>query len=214
MGWIGREINLGRIIILATIFLIGLDNASFAGERQKAKQWEIDLANLIKEKRYDEALSFVNKSDLPENPVIFQARGHLLGSGLLSSGKDLCGAIYNLEKAYESWKFLLVDLNFLYGGDWAGIAALEGNAEALFYVGERILFSKSNGSAFLIYDETLAAKESYIYFYNAAELGHEEAKNYLTRISNKNPNIDFSRYAKKIRFKEIYCPVREYTDAG
>ncbi len=201
MGWIGKWRNLGRIIILATIFLMGQSNISFALE-----QWEKDLNNFLEEGKFDEAFELLNREDLVNNLAAIDARGALLATDLLSSGRDKCQAVLNLEKVFPSWQFLIMDLNFLYGGDWAGIAALEGNSYALYIVGKRTLTSKNFIST---RDKTINAKDAYVYFYNAALLGYERAEEKILEIKTNYPDIDFTKYQTKIEFKEIYCPVRD-----
>jgi len=205
MSWIRKMAKIFRITILSLIALMGLSSFALALE-----QWEKDINALLLERKFDDAFELINQQEINNIPSIYQYKGLLLGSGVLSSGKDLCGAVINLEKAYVDRKFLYKDLNFLYGGDWAGIAAIEGNREALFDVGDRIRFTEKSMALVLFYDDALGIKESHIYYFNAAELGHEEAKKVLAIRKWKYPNIDFSKFEKKMQFKEIYCPVRNY----
>ena len=199
-----------KFMLFFLIAIMGLNSYVVAEEKQKSERWKIDVNTLLEKGKFEEAYNFIMQPDMPDNPLVYQLRGLLLGSGVLSSGKDLCAAVLNLEKAYVSYKFLQKDLNFLYGGDWASVAAMEGNRDALLAVGERLLFANENSSSFFLFDKKIAVKQSYNYIYNAAELGLEDAKKSLAAIKRHNAEIDFSPYEKKISFREIYCPVRKY----
>ncbi len=199
-----------KFMLFFLIAIMGLNSYVVAEENQKSERWKIDVNTLLEKGKFEEAYNFIMQPDMPDNPLVYQLRGLLLGSGVLSSGKDLCAAVLNLEKAYVSYKFLQKDLNFLYGGDWASVAAMEGNRDALLAVGERLLFANENSSSFFLFDKKIAVKQSYNYIYNAAELGLEDAKKLLATIKRHNAEMDFSPYEKKISFREIYCPVRKY----
>ena len=199
-----------KFMLFFLIAIMGLNSYVVAEENQKSERWKIDVNTLLEKGKFEEAYNFIMQPDMPDNPLVYQLRGLLLGSGVLSSGKDLCAAVLNLEKAYVSYKFLQKDLNFLYGGDWASVAAMEGNRDALLAVGERLLFANENSSSFFLFDKKFAVKQSYNYIYNAAELGLEDAKKLLATIKRHNAEMDFSPYEKKISFREIYCPVRKY----
>lgn len=192
--------NCFKLICIFTIIL-GFSNSVFA---LSAKERAINA--LLFERKFDEAFELVNKIKSSQ-PSINQYKGYLLGSGVLSSGKDLCGAIKYLEKAYISWKSIRSDLDFLYGGDWAGIAAMEGNRQALFDMGVRIS-KKRNSPYFFATDELISIKKSQIYFFNAAQLGLVAAEEYLFRHNKQYLDVDFSKYRVKMKFKKILCPIR------
>ena len=208
MNRIGKMTKFKKFMLFFLIAIMGLNSYVVAEEKQKSERWKIDVNTLLEKGKFEEAYNFIMQPDMPDNPLVYQLRGLLLGSGVLSSGKDLCAAVLNLEKAYVSYKFLQKDLNFLYGGDWASVAAMEGNRDALLAVGERLLFANENSSSFFLFDKKIAVKQSYNYIYNAAELGLEDAKKLLATIKRHNAEMDFSPYEKKISFREIYCPVR------
>ncbi len=204
MGWIGRGRSLSKIILFVSFTFVGLSNISFAQE-----DWREEVNSLLEAEKYDEAYAIVSDPALDEDTAAHTMRGVLLGSGLLSSGQDICAAVLNFEKAFIKQKFVQGSLNFLYYGDWAAIASIEGNADALYFSGLRANLSSISDNLLLGYDELLAAKTAYKYFYNASLLGHEEAKNRLLELEAANPNVDFSTYKKKINFKKIICPVRD-----
>lgn len=195
--------NLKNFFRLICVFTITL---GFSSPTLAISPEERAINALLFEKKFDEAFEIANKFSSYHFSEFAQYTGYLLGSGVLSSGRDLCGAIENLEKAYFNWEFIRNDLNFLYGGDWAGIAAMEGNRNALFDMGYRIYSNKHIIRS--DFDSTLPIKEAYKYFYNAGELGHLTAEWYAKAFIKKYPDIDFSKYKSKIQFKQILCSVR------
>ncbi len=208
MNWTGKMTKFKKFMLFFLIAIIGLNSYVVAEEKQKSEQWEIELVKLIKEKRYDEAFTVTNQDNIEESTSLYYNRGLLLGSGVLSTGQNICAAILNLEKAYKEWKFVQGALNFLYGGDWASVAAMEGNSDALYFSGLRALTSNRSDNPFLSLDESLPIKTAYRFFYNAAELGHQKAKKKLAALEAEYLNIDFSKYQTKMDFKKIICPVR------
>ncbi len=209
MNWVRNKILVFNLMVFLSFALLSQTPTSLAQEQKNIEDWEIKITNFISNKEYDEAFELLNQLNLEENPEALQIRGHLLGSGALSSGKNLCAAILDLEKAYQKLIYLRGSLDNLYAGDWASIAAIEGNPRALYWVGERIIKNNSPSNWFYIYNDQIVVKNAYVYFYNSALLGDEWAKQKLTRIEQKYPSIDFSKNKIKMEFKEIYCPVRD-----
>lgn len=195
------------------IIIAGSSSSTHASEELSKETLALidnKMVTLVKGKKFDDAFALFNHYKLNKNYSYSYWKGLFLGSGVLSTGKDSCAAIINFEKSHEKNIPALAALNFEYGGDWISIAAVEGNRQALFDLGFRTLGMEKNTPMILFYDDTLQIKEAYRYFFNAAELGHLEAKKYLVRLEKRYPDIDFTKHQIKIKFKEIHCPVRQY----
>jgi hypothetical protein len=202
MGWVRKVTEVFRFVFFAFIATVGISNIALAQANL------IDEINaLIEIEKYDEAYEIVSDTSLDEDTAAHMIRGTLLGFGLLSSGQDICKAVLNFEKVPLSHISLRWALDYLYGGEWARIAANEGNPQALYIVGERL--KKTQALLIFLYDKQLATKNAYSYFYNASLLGHLGAKERLTEIEAANPKIDFSKLQTQMQFKDSLCPIRE-----
>lgn len=137
----------------------------------------VRFGKLLKTNKYDAAWTYIKDIESDNDGDLYFQKGTLLGSGLLSQGIDKCAAVFNFEKALQlKDSYVIGSLDFLYGGDWAGIAALEGNARALVEVGYRLSISKVQSNIFAGVDKTRPAKDAYSYYHHAFKLGSKLAK--------------------------------------
>ncbi len=207
MGWIGKWRNLSKFILFVIFAFVGLINISFAQE-----DWREKVNSLLEAEKYDEAYAIVSDTALDEDTAAHMIRGTLLGFGLLSSGQDICAAVLNFEKIPLSHISLRWALDYLYGGEWARIAANEGNPQALYIVGKKLLemgIIEERSIVLFSLDKQLAIKNAYSFFYNAALLGHKKAKEKLAELEAAYLEIDFTKYQTKMLFRESLCPVRK-----
>lgn len=191
-----------RLLIWITIAAWGL----IVPAHSQFDQTKFD--ELLKTKEYDAAWRVIEQIESTADANIYWQKGILLGTGVLSSGFDRCRAIHNLEKAQDMGAlYVRSSLDFLYRGDWVGIAALEGNAFALLEVGFRLETQKS---PMLVFDLLRGVKESRRYYMKAAEMGNATAKRQLKEINRKHPKLGPLTAAQKTPFvfKKVLCPVR------
>ncbi len=206
MGWNKAITTFLRTVLLALIILIGPGSSAFS---QTVLIAEINA--LLDTEQYDEAYELASDPALDDISEINMIRGTLLGFDLLSSGRDICKAVVNFEKIPLSYISLRWALDYLYGGEWARIAANEGNPQALYLVGERLFNLRTDTQTIIFFtpDRALAIKNAYTYFYNSAELGHLAARERLVELETSYSEIDFSIFQTKIQFKQSLCPIRE-----
>lgn len=221
MASIIRIKKIFRILLFCLIAILGSGNLTLASEQSDidetvdefaARMYDLGLG-INGEKKFDEAFKLINQFKIQNHLIIYQMKGHLLASGKLSTGRDTCGAIANYEKMYVEWGWVRDLLDHLYGGDWPSIAAVEGNRQALFELGIRNLNMPKNTPIILFYNDTLAIKEAYKYFYNAAELRYLKAEKKLAELVKRYPDFDFTKYQIKMQFTKVHCNVRKYQSA-
>jgi len=177
-----------------------------------AEVWEQKYSELVDSKQYDIALEYLDQIPQRETPEAAQHRGFLLGSGLLKSGVNVCDAIVNLEQAYsQGIKFVRGAMDYLYGGDWAGIAAIEGSPTALFEVGSRMHSSNISSNPFLAFDRARNLTDSHAYFFNGARLGDVNSGAALKLIELELSEMDLTVRPRVMRFKQVLCPPREFS---
>ena len=215
-------LDFGKIILIFSLFLapsIAISDELLPEEKAAIKY--------IKEGKYDLAYEQLKKVDLEKNPATNLQIGLLLGSGVLSTGQDNCGAILAIEnymfkyKNRETEDYMLdilsvpmaSSLDYLYGGDWVALAALEGQPAALYLMGKR-KFYEIEKSSNPTYDASSleAAKEAYGYFYNSAQLGFRPARSFQDTMEimfRMKIKLDHKKLQTKMQFKQIICPVRE-----
>ncbi len=193
-----------RIAFFALPIFIGLSNIAFAQQ-----DWLAEVNALLDVEKYDEAYEIISNPNIKENSDAYIIKGTLLGFGLLTTGTDICAAVINFEKVPMSEYSLRWTLDYLYNGEWARIAANEGNPQALFIVGERFLKMSKRSTLIFSYDKQAAIKSAYRFFYNSAELGNKKAMIKLTELEAEFTDIDFSKYQTTMQFKPSLCPVRE-----
>jgi hypothetical protein len=181
---------------------------SFLAPALAEDEWLTEYRALEEQARYDQAYAIVTRAELEQDPRAAQIRGLLLGSGVLSSGRDRCAAVLNLEFAHRHGRhYLRATLDYLYGGDWPGIAALEGNAEALYIVGSRLFSSEVQENALLVYNNELQLTDAYRYLYASMLLGYDKAAEHELVKANSNATVP-APMAAPMTFKEVMCPVR------
>ncbi len=182
------------------------------------------ISELIDNKKFEEAYQLFDNFDFEKEPAGYLTKARLLASGVLSGGQDICGAIVNVEKVLDLNRFddfsrfgsTTNIINYLYGGDWASIAAFEGQPIALYIMGDRTLSNIDRTSNPLyLKDESQIYQDAYVYFYNSAKRGYIYAEGFrdsLERtIRQSFPEVDYKKLQTKMEFRQILCPVRDVT---
>lgn len=171
---------------------------------------EDEFNNAIREKRYEFAWELIRNYSPEDDGGIYFQKAVLLGSGFLKTGIDRCGAVRNLETAEaQGAKYARGALNYLYRGDWATIAALEGSPAALFEIGERMRGATPSGNPFAALDPGRNIRLSYNYFKNASMLGHKGAQKELLELEREFGKRFFEGGYKKMSFRSVICQIRQ-----
>ncbi len=200
--------------------LIGTSSSVYGTSGSPEYHVIIDLSN---SRNFDEAFELLKDFDFEKEPDAYTIKAVLSGSGVLSGGQDICAAAADIEKIIllSRGKFrgglgpFTGALNYIYGGDWASIAALEGQPTALYILGERILanINKSSNPIYLM-DSSKVYEDIYVYFYNSAKLGmyYAEGRRDAAESTLKRnfPEVDYISLQSSMEFKQILCPVREF----
>ncbi len=204
---------------LLLIALISSNVNVYANENWS--NYRAEFNELFKNKKYDEALKILEKVSDEQGQKSHSIKSLFYGAGVLSSGQDICRAIFNLEEVAELTDYGIsrlgsytTTLNYLYGGDWASIAALEGQPMALFIVAERIMNNLDKTSNPIYFSDTIKIyQDAYVYYYNSARLGFGQAKQLQSSLENifetYLPDFDYKKLQTEINFKQILCPVRD-----
>ncbi|MCO5070268.1 MAG: hypothetical protein M9944_03550 [Rhizobiaceae bacterium] len=191
---------------IISMLLISLLSPARAGDLEGLMQRYNDL---FAKGRYDEAYSLIEGISDSNDPILYMERGLMLGRGLLSTGVDKCGAILELERAFALGMSNLIEtMDFLYGGDWAAISAIEGNPEALYVIGNRILNSSNSRNMLYIFDKYRPYFDSYPYFVASFAQGNERAKERVDTIKEILDRVYEDRFDASIEFRKILCDVR------
>ena len=193
--------------IVGFTYLLMSAHITFTGYAQEiAKPTRIDqnYGVLLENKKYYEAFKLISSGNDIDS-IIQIAIHYLYGVGVK---QDKCKAVSFFERAYPKAAIRSVSgLNVIYRSSWKSIASLEGSAAASFELGMYYYsFPKELRLSFLDINNVFL-KNAYIHFKRAQYFGDDQAKKFIDRILNENPefeqNIDVNY--EKIG---VICPVR------
>ena len=162
----------------------------------------------ISNKDYESAWKYISSFENTSDSNLLFQKGMLQGSGLLKSGINTCLSVYFLEQAEEAGaKYVRGSLDYIYGGKWSSIAALEGNAKALYEVGIELLNAKVSNNGFLALDRDRSARDAYRYFRASSQLGYQPASQKLMQLKN---SLDIAEEKiPDLKLMKILCPIRK-----
>ncbi len=164
---------------------------------------------LLLNEKYIEAFNYIS------NPITHNAKLNLAYHYILGTGTtiDICKAVEILEKNYIDRDFYLRTLlNLAYNSSWETIAALEGDHNASFRVGQYYyglyMQRKYTDQSALDVHHTIL-RNAYTHFMRAKKFGDADAGAFLEKILKIRPDfretltVDYST-------KSIICPAREH----
>lgn len=173
---------------------------------------------LYSERKFDDIWGLIKDLDNPNDDSVNFTKGILLGSGLLTTGLDLCEAVRHFERIEErGGLYARAALNNLYEGDWISIAALEGSRIAIYHKAIRLLNAKFPLAPSLMANSTLQDKNlktSIQLLQKASEMGLKKANIELEKLKLQNlksyNNLTKESTSLVKKPMHIICAIRQY----